>query len=104
METPPLLPPDHQPKPSPALALILGFVPAALGLLLMASNPGKKELVPLLIGLAVGSLVCCLASSLLLFRRHTGGAIAGAIVFLLLNGFIAFFSGCLALFSNTNFH
>ena len=90
-------------RKSPALALVLGFAPAALllGMLTMngQSGPHGNVLWP-----AFGaSLLCCFVSSFMLFRRKTGWAIAGGLLLLLLNGAISLFTGCMALLSGMKF-
>jgi len=102
---PPQFPPDKPPTPkkSPALALILGFLPSVLllGIFAWFSRPaadGKLEAVPLLIALVV-SVGCCFSSAILLFSRNTGLAIAAGVIFLLLNGAISLVFGCGAAFS-----
>jgi hypothetical protein len=44
------------------------------------------------------SVACCFVSSFMLFARRTGLAILAGVLFLILNGFIAFFFGCTASF------
>jgi hypothetical protein len=89
----------QKPKNIPAVALFLGFTPSVI-LLAVFSGVGRTvsgdEEVILLWLACIASLACCLVSSALLFRRGTGGAIAGAFLLLCLNGFIAFFFGCCA--------
>ena len=93
-------------KKSPALALMLAFAPTAMvlaiiGLALLAE--AMKFTLPLgpgwVVLLCVGCGICCFTSSVMLFRRKTGLAIFGGILFLLLNGFITFFFGCSAMLS-----
>jgi len=45
---------------------------------------------------SIVSVGCCFTASFLLFRRKTGWAIAVGVLFLLLNGAISFFLGCVA--------
>jgi len=91
---------------SPALALMLAFAPttmvlAIIGLALLAE--AKKFTLPQSPGwvvlLCVVCGICCFTSSFMLFRRKTGLAIFGGILFLLLNGFITLFLGCCAMLS-----
>ncbi len=42
------------------------------------------------------SIACCFASSFMLFARKTGLAVFVGVVFMILNGLIAFFFGCAA--------
>jgi hypothetical protein len=72
----------NEKKKSPALALMLAFAPTAMVLVT-----------------CVASGRCCFTSSFMLFRRKTGLAIFGGILFLLLNGFITLFFGCTAMLS-----
>jgi hypothetical protein len=97
---------NDEPKKSPALALTLAFAPtvmvlAIIGLAFLAE--AKKFTLPQSPGwivlLCLGSGICCFTSSIMLFRRKTGLAIFGGILFLLLNGFITFFFGCTAMLS-----
>src|SRR5262245_1862451 len=97
-------------KKSPTLALMLAFAPTAMvlavvGVSLVAARfkLNLPNFAALAVLLCVGSLLCCFASSFMLFRRKTGLAVFGGILFLLLNGFIAFFFGCAALLSNAKF-
>jgi Mg/Co/Ni transporter MgtE len=99
------IPPEPQkPKRSPLIALLLGFTPAAI-LIAVFSGAGQK--VPradqntVLWGACVISIICCFVSSSLLLRRRADGAVAGAVLLMFLNGFIAFFFGCCA---SINFH
>lgn len=90
--------PDNEPneKRSPALALVIAFIPAAmfLGLVTLKFNVSQDALmVPCII-----SAICCFVSSFMLFNRQTSVAIGVAIIFLLLNVLIAFFFGCAATF------
>lgn len=96
-ETPPALPPA---RGNLAMAVVLGFLPSALGIgsVAVATNNNFKavDVHPWLWALCVISIACCFFASRTLFSRKTGGAIAGGVVLLLLNGFIAFFFGCCA--------
>ena len=90
-------------------ALVIGFLPSALFLITFAvafstSNLGKEESNALLWLCSGVSVVCCFIASILLFKRSTAGAVAGGIVFLLLNAFIGFFFGCCASLNGTSFH
>ncbi len=91
----------QKPKGSPLIGLLLGFAPAAI---LIAAFSGLGLNLPahqqnvFLWSACITSIVFCFISSALLFRRGTGVAIAGALLLMLLNGFIAFFFGCLASF------
>jgi hypothetical protein len=90
-------------KKSPALALTLAFLPAALALAFgMTSGQDGPPRAVLWEICAVG-VACCFTSSFLLFRRKTGWAIALGIVFLLLNAAISFFVGCVAVLQGMNF-
>jgi len=92
----------------PAVALIIGFVPAALILATIAvassTNLGKQESYALLWVCSVVSVICCFTASIMLFSRKTGGAIAGGVLLMLLNAFIAFFFGCCASFDLSGMH
>lgn len=104
--SPPALPAEAR---SPVPALIIGFLPSAVALLLISTSSLLPNLsnsttqVLLTLGCVV-SLACCVAASILLFKRRTGLAILGGVLLLLLNAFIAFFSGCAALFTGASFH
>jgi hypothetical protein len=84
-------------QPFPVLALFLGFVPAALVLVVMQMGNLRDPSSSFLAAGAIGTLVCCFIASFLLFRHKTGLAVAGGLLLLLLNGAIAFFLGCSAL-------
>jgi len=79
---------------------VLAFAPAAVFLTLLgvSAASGKNLTLPSLWTACIVSVVCCFTSSLLLFRRKTAWAIAVGILFLLVNGGIAFFLGCVAAF------
>jgi hypothetical protein len=101
---PPALPVQRKLWP----ALLIGFFPAAM---ILAAIPigstmslGAEAVKALLALGCVVSTVCCFTASIMLFKRHTGGAIAGGILLMLLNAFIAFFFGCCVAISNTGFH
>jgi hypothetical protein len=93
---------------NPALALIIGFIPSALILgaigVASATNLGKQESDALLWVCSFVSVLCCFGASILLFSRKTGGAIAGGVLLMLLNAFIAFFFGCCATIDLSNMH
>ena len=84
----------------PAPALVLAFAPAVVFLTLLgiSAASGKNLTIPALWMACMASVICCFASSFLLFRRKTGWAIAAGIFFLFLNGAISFFLGCVAAF------
>ena len=91
---------------SAAPALILAFAPTAMVLAFFGLSQlaqAVKFKLPqspgwvMLLSLACGC--CCFTSSFLLFRRKTGLAIFWGILFLLLNGSITFFLGCVAALS-----
>ncbi|MEP6669494.1 MAG: hypothetical protein ABJF10_10100 [Chthoniobacter sp.] len=96
------------PRRSPAIALVTGFIPSALilGAIAVASstNLGKDESNALLWICSIVSVFCCFGASIALFTRKTGGAIAGGILLMLLNAFIAFFFGCCASINLSNMH
>lgn len=90
-------------------ALLIGFLPSALFLIVFAvafstSNLSKDASNALLWMCSGVSVVCCFTASIMLFTRHTAGAITGGIMFLLLNAFIGFFFGCCASLNGTSFH
>jgi amino acid transporter len=97
---------DQRPKQkSPALALVLAFLPAAI-FLWFSQGPGRnapqhevrRHTAMLLGASSVVSFVCCFVSAFMLFARRTALAMGVAVVFLILNFLIAFFLGCIALF------
>ena len=96
------------PRRSVALALVVGFLPSALVLAAIgvaaSMNLGKQESDALLWICSVVSVFCCFGASIALFTRKTGGAIAGGILLMLLNAFIAFFFGCCASINLGNMH
>jgi len=96
------------PRRSPAVALVVGFIPSALilGAIAVASstNLGKQESDALLWICSVISVFCCFGASIALFSRKTSGAITGGILLLLLNAFIAFFFGCCASINLSSMH
>jgi len=83
-------------KESPRFALILAFIPAAMVLALLTFKPNIRQ--GGLTGACILSATCCFISSFMLFSRRTGPAILAGIIFLILNGLIAFFFGCAASF------
>src|SRR6266404_6449277 len=84
-------------KKSPALALALGFAPAALLLLIGTISGQNGPKASVLWPMFFVSAGCCFSSSFMLFRRRTGWAIACGVLLLFLNAAISFFVGCLAL-------
>jgi hypothetical protein len=110
VDSPATPPPLPKPPASPARALLLGFAPAGMILILITcassglgdhlSNDATRAW---LIAAAIASLACCLTASIMLFKRKTSAAIAGGILLLLLNAFIAFFFGCTASFIGASF-
>jgi hypothetical protein len=111
-KTPPATPPPIPPKlGSPGRALAFGFAPAGMILLLITcassglGNQMSNEAVTawLILG-CIASIVCCFVASFMLFKRKTGAAIAGGILLMLLNAFIAFFFGCTSTFIGAPFH
>jgi hypothetical protein len=96
---------------SPARALLIGFAPAALMLVFftvaatdMARSIPDNVARALLIICCVATLVCCFIASRMLFARRTSGAVAGGVLLLLLNLFIAFAFGCGAILIGMSFH
>src|SRR5438270_940005 len=88
-------------KQSPALALMLGFAPAVVGLTIIAMNGQNGPPPALLWATCIIGAVCCFTSSFMLFRRKTGWAIACGLMLLLFNGAISLFTGCMALLSGS---
>ncbi len=82
--------PDKK-KKSPALALVLAFLPSVMILAILPFARNANPSTALLIAGFVISVVCCFTSSFMLFRRGTGLAILGGIIFLLLNCVVSFF-------------
>lgn len=103
------VPPPPEKSDSPAgskeawptvVGAILAFVPAIFFLTLKDKHVFGDHSLTYTFGLACAiSLVCCLTSSFLLFRRRTGGVIFFGFVFLLINLFISFMLGCGTLLS-----
>jgi hypothetical protein len=81
---------------SPALALGIAFLPAAmlLGLFTLERKVQPEHLQ----AACIISVLCCFVSSFMLFARLTVLAILAGLFFLLLNAAIAFFFGCAASF------
>ena len=77
-------------------ALFLAFLPSAMLLGLTVLRPNIQR--NMLMVACVLSVACCFVSSFMLFARRTGLAILAGVLFLILNGFIAFFFGCTASF------
>ena len=88
---------------SPAPALSLGFLPSAILLLLLPLAKAGNPPAALLILCCGISIVCCFTASFLLFRRGTGLAIFGGILFILLNAFVSFLFGCGAMLTGMKF-
>jgi hypothetical protein len=88
---------------SPALGLILAFVPSVIVLStitfgadsLLKKTPDATGRV-ILWAACFASVVCCFVASFVLFRRKTAYAVFGGIVFLFLNAVISFLFGCAA--------
>ena len=92
-------PPNDEQKPF-GLALFIGFLPSvlllgtvALDSNLRSSSSGSEYLLWFICAVSV---ICCIAAGAMLFSRSTLGAILGGTAFMLLNAFIAFYSGCFA--------
>ncbi len=104
-------PPPFPHKSSPAPALIIGFLPAIFVLLAItmgasgiSDHMSNEESRALLWLASIASVACCIVSSVMLFKRKTGAAVAGAIMFLLLNAFLSFFFGCCASLVGASWH
>ena len=96
-------------KPSVPFALLLAFIPspcvlAAFGV--FASESNAEFVNPWLpwaaIFLAVVCVCCCFISSFILFRRKTVLTILIGVLFLLINGMISLFFGCVAVLSTSS--
>ena len=75
--------------------LFLAFVPSALILFIIQLRVGDDRG---FLGIAfVLSVICCFASSFMLFRRGTVWSIVFGVIFLLLNLLISVFLGCVSL-------
>ncbi|HEY3900376.1 MAG TPA: hypothetical protein VGM54_17335 [Chthoniobacter sp.] len=86
------------------LPLILAFLPSAFFLILVAmEKAGIKVAIYCLIAAVLG-LACCIASSVMLFRRNTPLAIVFGVLFALLNLVISGFLGCASLLADNKFH
>ena len=74
----------------------MAFTPAAMfmGMIALA---GRKIAPNVLVAACVISLACCFGASSMLFARRTALAIVAGVLFLILNGVIAFFFGCASL-------
>ena len=94
---------SNEKKRSPALALVIGFLPALTMMGLFAYAQTRNLSTTLLEAECVFSLVCCFAASFLLAMRKTALAIITGILLLFVNGAIAFFFGCTALLSGMKF-
>jgi len=102
MQPPPPLPkPPHRPL---ALALVLAFMPSVIALLLFSLKLSNSQLAASCGPAAAVSLVCCAASSIMLFKRNTTAALVFGVLLCLLNVVISLGLGCAALLSNTSFH
>jgi hypothetical protein len=79
-------------------ALFLAFLPSAmlLGCFAIPHNIQKG----ILMAACNLSIACCFLSSFMMFARRTGLAILAGVLFLILNGLIAFFFGCAVAASN----
>jgi hypothetical protein len=99
---PPL--PNPPPRRPIVLPLILAFLPSVFILVLAAMDNAGIKVATYCIIAAILGLGCCIASSIMLFRRNTAVAIVFGILFALLNLAISAFLGCASLFANGNFH
>lgn len=81
---------------------MVAFLPATLALAFGMTSGQNGPPAKVLWSIAAVSVVCCFTSSFMLFRRKTGWAIAGGILFLMLNVAIAFFVGCVAVLKGLN--
>jgi hypothetical protein len=99
---PPPLP--EPPRRSLLLPLVLAFTPAVLVLVGTAINPGKGQFVIVCLPAAILSLGCCIASSIILFKRRTAAAVVFGILLALVNVAISLGLGCLALIGDMNLH
>jgi hypothetical protein len=88
---------------SPALALILAFLPSAMLLVLLPALNQSQPPTWLFILCCGVSVVCCFSASFMLFSRRTGLATFGGVIFLLLNAFVSFLFGCGALLTQMKF-
>jgi len=90
------------PGKSPAPALVLAFLPAAIVLIVGALGGQSGPAQAVIWAVCAVCLASCFVSSFLLFRRKTGWWIVGGIVFLLLNLAISLFAGCAAVLKGMN--
>ena len=93
----PEVPPNDERKHSD-LAASIGFLPLALllaevGFVKLVYHPDLNGQALLLGIVCVVSVICCFTSSFMLFARRTTEATLAGIVFMLLDGGIAFWSG-----------
>ena len=88
---------------SPAPALTLAFLPSVMVLSIIPFAKNNHPSAAFLIVCCVISIICCFTSSFMLFRRGTGLAIFGGILFLLLNAAVSFFFGCGAILTQMKF-
>jgi len=102
-------PPQNPQRKSPLAALLIGFAPAALLMAAIAvatiaaatNTTVASRIAGVMLWLACFICVlCCYVSSRMLFGRRTATAVVGAVLLLLLNGFIALFFGCTASFNS----
>jgi hypothetical protein len=77
------------------IPLLLAFTPAALVLATLTLKPDRHR--ALFVVACAISVACCFASSFMLFARRTILAILAGLLFLILNGLIAFAFGCATL-------
>ncbi len=93
-------------KKSPARALALAFLPSVLLLImwtLLAGGNSSQPSAAVFIAGCIISIACCFTASFMLFRRGTGLAILGGVIFMLLNAFVSFLFGCGALLTGMKF-
>jgi uncharacterized membrane protein len=104
----PIQPPEApKQNKSPLLPLLLGFTPSIIVLAIVgtAKNGGifdSTQGLFMWLGCFI-TIICCLVSSMMLFRRDTKSAAVGAVLLFFLNGFIAFFLGCGAMLTGMKF-
>jgi hypothetical protein len=92
-------PPEPLKKKSSMLAVFLALVPSIILLALLTFFNRSSPPAAFIFVLCGICAVCCFSSSIMLFRQNTAMAILFGILFLLLNGLISLFFGCVALFS-----
>ena len=80
-------------------ALAVAFLPSALVFGMFALFKGRNVPTLVLITESLFCLACCSAPSLLLLRRYPVLAVVVSVLFIPLNGLIAFFFGCTAVLS-----